>query len=217
MEPLSLVSEPIDAYCKGHSSLPSRACEELAEFTRKNIPMSVMLSGPLVGSFLGILIKSIKAKRVLEVGCYTGYSALCMAETLPEDGELITLDINPEISPITKRFWERSPHGKKIKLILGPAIESMNQLKPSFDLIFIDADKANYTNYAKRSLELLSDCGLIVADNCLFQGEVLQPPNTMSDNAKGICQFNDFVHNHPDLESTLLPVRDGLHLVRRRP
>lgn len=210
-----LVSDEISQYCEDHSTLPSQVCKDLEEFTHDQVRMSIMLSGPLVGSFLGFLVSVTKTKRVLEIGCYTGYSALCMAEHLPTDGELITLDINPETDTVANRYWRLSPHGKKIKSIIGPALTTLDSLKSTFDLVFIDADKPNYVNYLPKALSLLNPNGVIIADNCLYSGKVLQEKPS-EENTAALKAFNELVHGDPTLECTLLPVRDGLMLIRKK-
>lgn len=209
-----IVSEDINNYCAQHSTAPSSVCQELEEFTRANVAHSNMVSGTQVASMLSFLIRTNGAKRVIEVGTFTGYSALAMAEALPADGEVHTLDVNPETNKVAKSFWAKSPHGKKIHSYLKPAIETIRELKGEFDFAFIDADKSNYLNYLKAILPKLSPRGVLVADNTLWSGKILntsdQTPDTL-----GIRAFNDFVADSPELQSTLLPVRDGLHLVRR--
>lgn len=212
---LSFVSEEINQYCEKHSTLPSQTAEGLAAFTEKNVDYSVMLTGALVGSFLGFIISSLRVKRILEIGTYTGYSALAMAERLPADGQLITLDINPETLKVAKQYWEKSPHGKKITAITAPALKTIETLKPGFDLVFIDADKTNYLNYLKAVLPMLSENGIVIADNCLWSGKVLDSSATEPDTI-AIREFNKFVSENPELESNLLPLRDGLHLIRKK-
>ena len=172
---MRFISEEITQYCEDKSTLPSDICVEIQRFTLNNVEAPQMISGPQVGSFLGILIRLLAAKRVLEVGCYTGYSALAMAERLPDNGELITIDINGENQKIAQRFWDQSPHGKKIKPLLGSANEVLNSLEGLFDFVFIDADKENYLLYLKKSLPMLGPNGVIVVDNCLWSGKVLNP------------------------------------------
>ena len=210
---IKLVSEEISHYCEAHSTLPSKVAQDLETYTLENVPMAMMLTGPLVGSFLGQLIKLSKAKKVLEIGTYTGYSALVMAESLPNDGEVVTLDVNPETNDIAKNYWKKSPHGKKIRPILGPALETLEKLDSEFDFVFIDADKGNYLNYLKKSLLLLKDDGLIVADNCLWSGRVLEKNGDEA--TQSIKEFNDWVKNNSALEGTLVPLRDGLFLIRK--
>lgn len=212
---MELVSEALSQYCLDHSTLPSGVCEELEAFTQKNVANPRMLSGPLVGSFLGFLIGSLGAKRILEVGTYTGYSALYMAERLAGDGKILTLDKNPESQTVARRFWDKSPAGKKIEALSGDARDLLKTVKGPFDFAFIDADKGGYLHYLKAILPLLSPKGVVVADNTLWSGRVLEGDGADAD-TKAIQAFNDYVAESAELESCLLPVRDGLHLIRKR-
>lgn len=212
---MDFLPKDIEKYCVDHSWTPSALTEELSAYTKSHVEMSVMLSEPFVASALAFLIRAIGAKRILEVGCYTGYSALCMAEALPVDGTVITLDINPATMEIAKSFWARSPHGEKIQGILGPADQSIPKLPGPFDFVFIDADKGGYTRYLEAILPKLAPGGIIAADNSLYSGEVLkESPNDAR--ARGIQHFNDFVRSHESITSFLLPVRDGVMLIQRR-
>ncbi|MBY0369428.1 O-methyltransferase [bacterium] len=212
---LSFVSEALDSYCIRQSNPHSKTLAELESFTRANVPASMMLTGPLEGALLAFLCRLVGAKRVLEFGTYTGYSALTLAEALPADGEVVTLDIDPENTSVAKKYWAQSAHGGKIRLLLGAASETVSQLKGPFDLVFIDADKPGYIGYLDAALEMLSPKGLVVADNCLFQGEVLQSKPS-SGNGAAIARFNQRVLSDSSLDRVLLPVRDGVYLIRRR-
>jgi len=166
------------------------------------------------GSLDWFLLRSIEAKRVLELGTYTGYSALTMAENLPADGEVITLDINESTVTLAKSFWSQSHHGHKIKSLLGSALDSLKSLNGPFDFVFIDADKRNYIEYLKLTLPLLSSKGMIVIDNVLWDGKVLPDAELDSSehrdrNTEFIRLVNDFVANEESLYGTLLPIRDG--------
>jgi caffeoyl-CoA O-methyltransferase len=209
---MNFISPDLENYCLKNSSTPSEDCEAILTYTRAELTDHYMLTGPLEGSFLQLLIKSINARRVLEFGTFTGYSALTMAEALPPDGEVVTLDINPETVSIAKKFWEKSPNGPKITSLLGRAAETVKTLDGEFDFVFIDADKPSYVQYLELSLPRLSKKGMIVADNTLFSGEVLNPK---SDNAKGIENFNRRVKEDKSLEHTLIPLRDGMMLIRK--
>ena len=209
---MKFIDEKIENYCILKSTRPSKNADMLEKFTRTNVPMSQMLTGPMETSVLGFFIRSINAKRVLEIGTYTGYSALCMAENLPKNGIVYTLDIDEKTTAIAKSFWAKSPHGKKIKSIIGPAKEGLSKIKGKFDFIFIDADKANYLDYFKISLKMLTKGGIIAVDNVLWSGQVLNPED---ESAKAICKLNDFVAQKKDLVKTLLPIRDGILLVKK--
>ncbi len=212
-EKLGFVSEALDSYCIQQSNPVSPVLKELEAHTRANVAHSMMLTGPLEGALLAFFCRLIGAKRVLEFGTYTGYSALSMAEALPEDGEVITLDIDPTNTAIAQSYWKKSPHGKKIRLLLGPATETAAQLNGLFDLVFIDADKEGYWNYLQVALKHLSPKGLVICDNTLFSGEVLSktPPSA---NGVAIKEFNQKVAA-ASLDCVLIPVRDGLYLIRK--
>jgi caffeoyl-CoA O-methyltransferase len=212
---MNLVAPAIEAYCYQESSLPSPICQEIEAFTKSQVASPQMLSGPLVGSFLGLLVGVTGAKRVLEIGTFTGYSALAMAERLGTGGELITLDKNSETQTLARGFWYKSPHGNKIQALNGNASELLGELTGLFDLVFIDADKAGYLGYLKSALSKLSPRGVIVADNCLWSGRVLDLETSDLDTL-ALQQFNDYVASSKELENTLLPVRDGLNVIRKR-
>ncbi|NOT80901.1 MAG: methyltransferase domain-containing protein [Bacteriovoracaceae bacterium] len=220
---MQICDKNIENYCISKSNLPSADCHALEEFTRANIHASQMLIGKMEASFIGFLLRSIKAKNVLELGTYTGYSALAMAENLPEDGSVLTVDINPETVKIAHEFWSKSKHGYKIKSVIGQALQLIPELSrdTKFDFVFIDADKRNYIDYLKLTIPLLSDKGMIVIDNVLWGGKVL--PDSILDlsehrdrNTEFIRAVNDYVAASPDLYGTLMPIRDGMFLVQRK-
>ncbi len=202
-------------YCILKSTTPSEICQKIYDYTKSNHENWRMLIGPLEGSLLGFLVELVRAKNILEIGTFTGYSAMTMAERLPSDGKLMTLDIDEKTVEIAKKYWAQSPHGKKIESILGPGLETMKRLSGPFDLIFIDADKENYSFYFQRALELLSPNGIIVVDNCLWDGKVydssVQEASTIA-----IRELNELISQMPGISSCLLPVRDGVFLVRKR-
>lgn len=213
---MKLVDPEIEKYCIDISSKPSSLCDELADYTRKHVSQSQMLIGPLEAAVLGFLIRTGHYRRVLEIGTFTGYSALSMAENLPSDGELVTLDINEETTEIAKRFWQKSSHGSKIKLILGRATENLPKLEGPFDLVFIDADKEPYPQYLEWALSHLSESGSIVIDNTLWSGEVLN--SEAQGSTKSIQRVNQMAKELSDKGYfvSLLPVRDGMLLIRKR-
>lgn len=211
---MNITPKEIEAYCVERSTVPSALCNELEAHTHAHVPMARMLIGRLEASLLGFLLKTVAAKRVLEIGTFTGYSALAMAEQLPADGEVITLDINPETVQLAKTFWARSAHGKKIRSVIGPAVETIKDLSGPFDLVFIDADKGNYLRYLELALPKLSPQGMVVLDNCLWSGKVLSPEKSDQDTV-AIDHINRWIEKHSGLYGTLLPVRDGMFLVRK--
>lgn len=208
------ISEKIEEYTQSMSMKPSPICEEIATFTKENVPMSIMLTGPVEGAFLGFLARLVGAKRILEVGTYTGYSALAMAEHLPDNGELVTLDMNEETVTIAKKYWAKSPHGKKIKSVMGPALESMAKLEGPFDLVFIDAAKKEYGGYLEHALRMLSSRGVIAVDNTLYTGMVLHP-DTGDANGQAMRKFNEAVKARKDTICVMLPIRDGVTLIQK--
>ncbi|HCU52787.1 MAG TPA: methyltransferase [Gammaproteobacteria bacterium] len=212
---IPVVPKPIEDYCLAHTSPTDPLLEELAGYTRAHCKMPQMLTGPVEGTFLRMLMQTSGARRVLEIGTFTGYSALSMAAGLPDDGELVTCDIDPDTNAIARSFWARSPHGGKISPRLGPALETLATLpvEPAYDLVFIDADKENYQNYYEAVLPRLRAGGLIAADNTLWSGKVLDP-REKSDHA--IVAFNDHIRKDPRVEHVLLSVRDGVLLIRKR-
>lgn len=210
---LTMVAEEIELYAEAHTTNPGALVEELAAATQAATTSHQMMSGRTVGGLLQTLIHVGGVRRVLEIGTFTGYSALCMAAALPEDGELITCDVDPEMTSIARRFWKRSPHGKKINLILGPALDTIKTLKGKFDLIFIDADKPNYPAYYRSAIKLLGPRGVVAIDNVLWGGRVLSPDD---ESGRAIAALNDLIAGDRTVEHVLLTVRDGVLLVRKK-
>ena len=207
------LSEELEKYISDHSEKTDLNEQSLRDETLKLGPPSAMMSGDSVGNFLKLIIKINNCKRILEIGTFTGYSALMMAAALPINGKLITCDVNKETSEIAKKYWAKSPHGSKIELHIGPAIETINNLEGEFDLIFIDADKNNYSNYFEICKNRLSKNGLIIADNVLWSGKVLKPED---DQAKSIDSFNKLVNGDYEFWNTIVPIRDGLMIIKKR-
>jgi caffeoyl-CoA O-methyltransferase len=171
-----------------------------------------MMVGPVEAQFLKMLAVMTGARRILEIGMFTGYSTLAWAEALPKDGRVVTCEINPKTTEIAKRYFAESPHGGKIEIKLGPALESLKLLHGIFDLCFIDADKENYGAYYDRCMELVRPRGLIILDNMLRGGRVLDPTDTST---RAVDALNQRIRNDPRVENVLLPVRDGIMLVRK--
>ena len=169
--------EQIEEYAEHHSRALSDLHARLWQETHQKTKNPGMMVGPLEGALLKLLVRLAAAKRVLEIGMFTGYSALAMAEALPEDGQLITCDVNPETTAIARRYFAESAHGKKIEIKLGPARETLQALKGPFDLCFIDADKESYSDYYDRAIDLVRPGGLIVLDNMLRGGRDPSPRN----------------------------------------
>ncbi|MDF0668443.1 MAG: class I SAM-dependent methyltransferase [Nitrospira sp.] len=209
-----LIPSDIETYAEAHSIPESSVCRALREETHRTMEHSQMLVGPLEGAFLKMMTQLVGAKRVLEIGMFTGYSALCFAEALPEDGTVITCEIDEKSATLARRFIAQSPFGGKISIRMGPALDTMKTLNGPFDLIFIDADKTNYLNYYRRSLDLLAPKGVILIDNVLWSGEVLkQPPHDESTAA--IQELNRTVAADLRVTAVLVTIRDGIFVIRR--
>jgi caffeoyl-CoA O-methyltransferase len=210
MEPI--VSEAIEAYATEHTTPLPPLLEELIAATGRDFAARAgMLSGPIVGSLLQTLVRATGAKRVLEIGMFTGFSALMMATALPEDGELVSCDVNPRTIAFAQSYFARSPHGRKIVVREGPALDTIKTVAGPFGFVFIDADKENYLAYYEATLPLLADGGLIAVDNVLWDGRVLDPKEETD---RAIVAFNDRVRDDPRVACTLLSVRDGVMLIR---
>ena len=204
----------LEDYAVRHSTPLPTLLEELIATTREKMGnRSLMLSGHLEGTLLQMLAASVGARRILEIGMFTGFSALMMAAALPDDGELITCDIDPEAIGLARSFFVRSPHGSKIDVREGPALDTLKTLEGPFDLVFIDADKENYIAYYEATLPLLAANGVIAVDNVLWMGRVLDPTNE-SDHA--IVAFNEHVSRDKRAWKVILPLRDGVMLIRRK-
>lgn len=210
---MSLVSKDIEEYCINHSTRPSALAKELQEFTMASVHGSQMLIGEMEASVLQFLIRLGRVKTVLEFGTFTGYSALIMAEAIPQDGKVTTLDINPHTVAIAKEYWARSEHGKKIVSVLKPGLEAIKDLHEKYDLIFIDADKNNYSNYLEWGLTHLTDHGMIIVDNTLWSGKVLTPD--LDKQTASIAAHNIKAKNLEGYIKTLLPIRDGMFLIQK--
>ena len=208
-----LVDERLEEYAERHSTAPDPLLAELAQETKETMSAPQMLTGPIEGRFLELLVAGTGAKRVLEIGTFTGYSALSMAAALPPGGRIDTLDIEPKHAEVAQRYFDRSPHGDKITLHLGPALETIGSLDGEFDFVFIDADKGNYDAYYEAVLPRLSEGGLIAIDNTLWSGRVLDPPD---ETTKLIAALNDKLAADDRVVVVQLTVRDGVTLVRRR-
>ena len=162
-----------------------------------------------------MMTQVVQAKQVLEIGTFTGYSALCFAEALPSDGRIITCDIDDKAVAMAKTYWAKSNEGRKIESRLGPAVDTLKTLSGSFDLIFIDADKINYVNYYRRALELVSERGVILIDNVLWSGDVLKSREVDTSTA-AIQELNRLIAADPQVNAVLVTIRDGIFLIRKR-
>jgi caffeoyl-CoA O-methyltransferase len=211
----SLVSNEVGEYAERLSQVPDPLLDELRQETYAHVSSPQMQVGRIEGQLLKLLVQLSGAKRVLELGMFTGYSALCMAAGLPDDGELITCDVNPTVEAVARKYFARSPHGKKIQIRMGPALQTIATLKAPLDLVFIDADKPNYPNYYEAVLPLLRSGGLIVADNVLWSGDVADP-KVQDEETRALREYAEMVHADSRVEHVLLTVRDGILLARKK-
>jgi caffeoyl-CoA O-methyltransferase len=186
---------------------------QLARETVEKMPSPSMLTGKLLGSFLRMLVRMTDARRVLEVGMFTGYATLMMASALPENGELISCEVDPKAEALARSYFARSLHGSKITIRMGHALDTLKSLEGSFDFCFIDADKENYPAYFDLCLERLRAGGVIAVDNVLWGGKVLEPPD---DASRAIASLNEAVQEDPRVENVLIPIRDGLMLIIKK-
>jgi caffeoyl-CoA O-methyltransferase len=210
---ITLAPEGIHDYAISKSEPTPALLDELMNETRHKMTSWQMLCGPLEGRFLKMMVLLSQATRILEIGTFTGYSALSMAEALPENGRLTTLDIDPEAVSFAKKYFQRSEHGRKISVMQGPALESLKSLSGPFDMAFIDADKVNYPNYYEAVLPKIKQGGIIITDNVLWGGAVLNPK---TEDDRAITQLNDIISKDDRVDRVLLTIRDGVFLVRKR-
>ena len=213
---MSQITNPaIESYAAQHSSAEPELLRELAAATRDFSESHEMMVGRLEGRFLKMLVAAVGARRVLEIGTFTGYSALSMAEALPPDGLLITCELDERHAAMARSFIDRSPYAEQIELRVGPAIDTLRGLEGPFDFVFIDADKGGYIDYYEAVLPLAAPGGLIAADNVLASGLVVDERDE-SRHGRAIRAFNEHVAGDGRVEHVLVPIRDGVMLVRRR-
>lgn len=204
----------LDDYATAHSGTEPELLQELARETHLKTTMPRMLSGHLQGRFLSFISKLVQPELILEIGTFTGYAALCLAEGLKPNGKLITIDTNDETSSIAKRYFSRSPYGPQIELRTADAMEEIHNIAGPFDLVFIDADKENYSNYFNLIIGKMRKGGLIIADNVLWSGKVVQPVKPNDRETIALMAFNEMAGKDERVEPFLLPLRDGLMMMR---
>jgi caffeoyl-CoA O-methyltransferase len=206
--------EDVARYAEEHTTTHDPLLEELAAETRETLECPQMLTGPVEGRFLELLVFASGARRVLEIGTYSGYSALSMARGLPEGGRIDTCEVNPKHAAVAQRYVDRSPYADRITIHVGPAIETIEGLDGPFDVVFVDADKTGYPAYYEAVLPKLSPRGLIVFDNMLQGGRVVYEPDA-GESTRTIHELNERLRSDPRVSAVLLTVRDGVTLVRR--
>ncbi|RJX20125.1 MAG: methyltransferase [Desulfobulbus sp.] len=211
---MDMVAKEAEEYAAEHTTPLSPLLEEIEQFTLTATPYPSMLTGRVEGRFLQLMVHLAGARNIVEIGTFTGYSALAMAEALPADGKILTIDHDPEHAQIALNFFDRSPDGKKITLHQGEALAILQGLPAGqADLVFIDADKRNYAAYYEESMRILRDGGLILADNALWYGRIFQPRDEES---RAMAEFNERVKADGRAEKLFLTIRDGIYLIRKK-
>ena len=212
---MDFIQAAIEQYANRHTEKESDFLNKLNRYTHLKVLQPRMLSGHFQGRLLSLLSHLVQPKRILEIGTYTGYSAISMAEGLVEGGKLITIDCNEDLEHFIHEALKSSDLGAKIEFKLGDALDIIPQLNETFDLVFIDADKSNYINYYELILPKVRPGGLIIADNVLWSGKVLDLENNQDLDTQVIHQFNELVHEDARVQNVLLPIRDGLMVLRK--
>jgi predicted O-methyltransferase YrrM len=211
---MHFLPDKIDQYVVAHTQAEPKLLQELTRETWQKVLAPRMLSGHYQGRVLSMISKLVNPTYILEIGTYTGYSALCLAEGMQPDGKLHTIDCNEELVHFQKKYFDKSPYANNIIQHLGDAKEIIPTLKLHFDLVFIDADKSNYPLYLELILPKLKKGSVILSDNVLWSGKVVEALQEKDIDTKALIAYNKLLNNHPQLETVLLPIRDGLSISR---
>ncbi len=213
---MDFIDQTINDYAEKYSTQESANLKKLNRETHANVLMPRMLSGHLQGRILSMISCMIRPKHILEIGTYTGYSALCLAEGLTDDGKISTIDINDELTPMVRKYVQESGLSSKFEILTGNALTIIPTLHGPFDLVFIDADKSNYSNYYDLVFEKIKTGGFIIADNVLWSGKVIEESEKMDKDTLAIHSFNQKINSDQRITKVILPVRDGLTLMQKR-
>ena len=211
---MHFISQELEEYIEKHSQNEPKLLAQLNKETYQKILLPRMLSGHFQGRVLSMLSKLIRPLTVLEIGTYTGYASLCLCEGLQENGQLHTIDIKEELVDFQRKYFDKSPWGNQIFQHLGEAISIIPNLDLKFDLVFIDADKENYLNYFEMIVPKMNKGGIILSDNVLWSGKVLEPLQKNDSSTESLIRYNELLKNDPRVETVLLPIRDGLTVSR---
>ncbi len=213
---MNFIPEELERYSALHSQKEPELLKELSNATFQKVLQPRMLSGHLQGRFLSLISKLVQPNSILEIGTYTGYSALCLAEGLRPDGVLHTIDCNEELVDFQKHYFDKSDYSNQIKQYLGDAKHLIPTIDSNFDLVFIDADKSNYPIYFELVIDRLASGGLIISDNVLWSAKVLANAAPNDEDTKCLQRYNEMINNDPRVEVVLLPFRDGLSICRKK-
>ncbi|MFD0862657.1 O-methyltransferase [Sungkyunkwania multivorans] len=211
---MHFIPEALDEYVMAHSEEEPPLLQQLTRETYQKILQPRMLSGPYQGRILGMISKLVAPTNILEIGTYTGYSALCLAEGLQKNGSLHTIDVNEELVDFQRKYFDRSPWGSQIIQHLGDATEIIPTLDQKFDLVFVDADKPNYAKYFELVMPKMNKGGVILSDNVLWSGKVIEKVKSDDESTLALIDYNRLLKNDPRVETVLLPIRDGLTISR---
>lgn len=213
---MEFLPKELENYLKVHTTPESDLLKRLERETFQKTTQPQMLSGGYQGRLLSLISKLIRPNRILEIGTFTGYATLCLAEGLLKNGKIVTIDRNEELMYLPKKYFAESEFAQQIEIKIGNALDVLDDLDEKFDLVFIDADKSNYLNYYEKVLGKMNPGGVILADNVLWYGKVLQETKTNDKDTQILKEFNELTTNDPRVESIILPVRDGISLIRKR-
>ena len=213
---MDFLPDKIDQYVEQHSENEPELLQQLNRETHLKILQPRMLSGAYQGRVLSMISKLVNPKHILEIGTYTGYSALCLAEGMQPNGELHTIDINEELYDFQRKYFDKSLYGNQIHQHLGNALEIIPRLNKTFDLVFIDADKENYPNYFEIIMDKLNPGGIILSDNVLWSGKVIEPVKEDDLDTKALIEYNAHLKEDCRIETIILPIRDGLTISRKK-
>jgi len=213
---MEFIPKELDNYVVSHSEDEPELLQQLNRETHQKILQPRMLSGHFQGRVLSMLSKIINPKTILEIGTYTGYSAICLAEGLQSKGKLHTIDINEELHDLQRKYFDKSGYGAQINQYTGDALDIISKLDMAFDLVFMDADKENYVNYFHAVIDKLNPGGVILSDNVLWSGKVLEPLKPDDETTKGIIEYNTLLKTDKRIETIILPIRDGLMISRKK-
>jgi len=211
---MEFISEALDNYVINHTQAEPELLQQLNRETQAKVLQPRMLSGHYQGRVLSMISKMVAPKTILEIGTYTGHSALCMMEGIQKDGVLHTIDINEELYDLQRRYFDASGYGTQMIQHIGNALEIIPKIDASFDLVFIDADKENYSNYFELVLPKMKSGGILLSDNVLWSGKVLEKPKKDDVDTAALIDYNKMLNNDSRVESVLIPIRDGLTITR---